>query len=316
MAPVQQPTRRALLRGVSWAVPTAAAAVAAPAVAASSPEVYSGGEYGLFVSTQYNGGYVGYSNSNDSVARVSAKTPSAYFSASPRPESDISWNDAGTCRTNSSLYVNGEGSFTPVTNSASGAAGSYGSASGFWWSVPTTSPGTGSGYISSSTATLKSGATFVTQVEVLIPAGSNASWTANNIRVAGSTWTKALSGTLDSKTATATYLSVGAVAGTWSITAPTITTLSSGAYRVTGTITFTTTADAKVTQSGTKYYGQAIIMPATLQVNPSYGWTSVSLTSYVKSATIAYTGQKTGMPSSTTLTDRLTTTSTLLNDAC
>ena len=49
---------------------------------------------------------------------------------------------------------------------------------------------------------------------------------------------------------------------------------------------------------------------------PSYGWTSFSLTSYVQSATITYTGQPAGMGSSTTLTNQLLTTSTVYPKAC
>ncbi|MCS6712081.1 amino acid oxidase [Brachybacterium sp. EF45031] len=315
-----QPSRRALLRGVSWTAPTAAVAIATPALAAS--QVKAGAEYGLFVTTGMNGGTVGY-NGTDNTGTIHPTSPTAYFSAvkaGNNPDSDINWNDASQCYTNSGLFRNGEGSFTPVTNSASGANGAYATSSGFWWSVPTTSAYTGTGYVAGSTATLQPGATFITEVEVIIPAGPNAMWTAQNIRIAGQLWNKALSSTRTTvNRTTATHLAFQTLAGSWSITAPTITTLADGSVRVTGTITYKTTATqtaSKVIQSGTIYYGQTEIMPATIQVSPSYGWTSFSLTSYVQSATISYTGQPAGMASSTTLTNQLITTSTVYNKAC
>ena len=191
--------------------------------------------------------------------------------------------------------------------------------------MPTTSTYTGTGYIAGSSATLQSGATFVTQVEIILPPDSNPTdaidepmWTAQNITIAGQKWTGTLSGTRTTQNATAPYLSTETVAGRWSITAPTITRLSDGGVRVTGTITYTTTVSSTVTQRAgtTKYYGQTEFMPATIQVVPSYGWTSFSLTSSVQSATITYTGQPAGMASSTTLTNQLLTTSTLVNRSC
>ena len=322
MSSPTQPNRRAILRGVSWTAPAAAAAIAAPALAASPVADTAGGEYGLFVTTGQNGGQLGY-NGTDYTGTIHPTTPSAYFSAvkaGRNPEADINWNDASKCRTNGSLFRNGEGSFTPAKNTTSGAEGSYISSSGFWWSVPTTAASTGSGYVAGSTATLEPGATFTTEMEVLLPAGPQAQWTAENIEINGRRWTKATSGR---RTAvdhpSGTYLAFPAVAGDWSITAPTITTLKDGSVKVTGTITFKTTAarDAStVTQKGTIYYGQTEIMPASIYVYPSYGWTSFSLTSYVQSATITYTGEPAGMGSSTTLTNQLLTTSTVYPKAC
>lgn len=319
MSTPTQPNRRALLRGVSWTAPAAAVVIATPALASSPPPATAGGEYGLFVTTGQNGSQLGY-NGNDNTGTIRPTSPTAYFSAvkaGNNPESDINWNDASQCRTNSSLFRNGEGSFTPVANSASGVDGSYVTSSGFWWSVPTTSAYTGTGYVAGSTATLQSGATFITEVELIIPAGLNAMWTAQNIRIAGQDWNKPLSSTRTTiKRSSATYLANQVVAGSWSITAPTITTLADSSVRVTGTITYTTTAAYKVTQTGSIYYGQTEIMPATIDVYPGYGWTSFSLTSHVQSATITYTGQPTGMASSTTLTNQLLTTSTVYAKAC
>lgn len=131
MHPHEHPSRRALIRGLTWVAPTAAISLQAPAFAASFPPPTAGAEYGLFVSTQYNGSYVGYSDSNNTGA-IRPTSPTAYFEAARAgnsPESDINWNDASQCHTYRSgqSAVNGEGSFTPVTNSASGANGAYAS---------------------------------------------------------------------------------------------------------------------------------------------------------------------------------------------
>lgn len=311
--------RRTLVRGAGWAVPSAIVASAAPSFAASYP-VTSSGEYGLFVSTQYNGSYIGYNGANDTGTTRPA-SPTAYFDAvksGRNPESDVRWDDGRNCMTDSRQFVvNGEGSFTPVTNSASGKDGSYVSGSGFWWSVPTTKPATGTGYIPGSTATLQRGATFVTKIETVLPKDPNARWTAQNIKIDGQTWNKRLTGKRRTQTNTgATYLQSQGVAGDWSLTAPTITERPDGGLLVTGTLTYTTTESFTVTQKGKMQYGQVEIMPGSIQVNPSYGWTSFTLTSPVKSATITYTGQSAESPSSTTLTDQLLATATLTNRRC
>ncbi|MDY6054870.1 amino acid oxidase [Micrococcus sp.] len=309
-------SRRTVTQGLAWSVPVVAGVAAAPAFAVSLTPAGVGAEYGLFVTTGMNGGTLGY-NGTDNTGTIHPTSPSAYFAAvkaGNNPEADINWNDASQCHTHGDLFRNGEGSFTPVTNSASGSNGAYASSSGFWWSVPTTSQYTGTGYVAGSTATLQSGATFTTDVEIILPA--SASWTANNIRIAGQGWTKALSGTRTTVQRSTTHLANQVVAGSWSITAPTITTQADGSLKVTGTITYRTTVAYKVTQSGTIYYGQTEIMPAAIQVVPNYGWTSFTLTSYVQSATIAYTRQPAGMASSTTLTNQLITSSTIYNRAC
>lgn len=307
--------RRTVTAGMAWAVPAVAIATAAPAFA-SSPST-GGAEYGLFVTTGLNNSEVGY-DGTDNTGELHPKTPAAYFAAvgsGNNPESDINWNDGSLCYTNSQLFRNGEGSFTPVTNSGSGKDGSYVSSSGFWWSVPTMIPESGDGYVPGSTATLQKGATFTTLVEIVLP--PSASWTADNIRVLGRRWTGAQSGKrATTKATTATHLANQMVAGDWSITAPQKTTLADGSIKVTGTVTFKTTQNYTVTQSGNTYYGQVEFMPANIYVFPGYGWTSFSLTSQVTSATIAYTGQPEGMAPTLTLSNELVTTSTVQNRAC
>ncbi|WP_106506897.1 amino acid oxidase [Brachybacterium timonense] len=309
--------RRTLVRGAGWAIPSAIVASAAPAFAASP--VKSSGEYGLFVSTQYNGSYIGYNGANDT-GTTRPTSPTAYFDAvksGRSPESDVRWDDGNNCMTDSGEFiVNGEGSFTPVANSASGADGSYVSGSGFWWSVPTTKPATGTGYIPNSTATLQNGATFVTQIEVVLPKHPQARYTAENIMIDGKTWNKQLTGRRDTvKNRGATYLESQGVKGNWSLTKPTITERPDGGLLVTGTLTYTTTESFTVTQKGKRQYGQVEIMPGSIEVFPGYGWTSFTLTSSVKSATITYT-QPAGSPSSTTLSNQLLTTATLTNRTC
>ena len=152
--------RRTLLKAGAWSAPVVIASATIPAYAASPAKIQSG----LFVTTQNNGGFVGYSGSTTSTGH--ATTPSAYFSSpAGSQEADLNWNDSTSKPTNSSSYTNGEGSFTPVTNGGTTSAGSYVTSSGFWFSVPTTSLTSGTSYISGSTATLAAGAVFVTQVE-------------------------------------------------------------------------------------------------------------------------------------------------------
>lgn len=151
---------------------------------------------GLFVTTQYSGGFVGYQAFLDSAGHAET-TPLQYFASAPNtPEADLNWSDATSQPTNNSLYANGEGSFTPVTNGATGVAGTYGTSSGFWFSVPTNNTATRTDYISGSTVTLAAGASFITQVEFTVPAGSQASWPGSNMKINGSLWNKQLTGTL------------------------------------------------------------------------------------------------------------------------
>lgn len=314
--------RRTVISGTAWATPAVISAHRLPASAASTPPAASA-EYGLFVTTGMSAqsdesmSYVGY-DQTDNPSTGYPTTPSEYFTAvksGSSPQSDIYWNDSATCYTNDAFFHNSEGSLTPVTNISSGTDGSYATSSGFWWSVPTTSPQTGTGYISGSTATLNSGATFVTDIEVIVPQG--AEYAANHIEVTQENyWTKKLSGKKTTVRGDAHYLTSQDVQGTWSVTAPTTTTLPDGSLKVTGTLTYTTTKPLQVTQTKTKYYGQTLIMPATFRMDADQGWSSFSLTSYVQSATITYTGQPSSFPSSTTLTNQLLTTSKVVNKRC
>lgn len=331
--------RRTVISGTAWATPAVISAHRLPASAASTPHPAASAEYGLFVTTgmttQINPenrnpktkNYVGYDQTDDPSTGNYPTTPSKYFAAvksGSSPQTDTHWDDSDTCYTNGAYvhtneglftyFHNSEGSLTPVTNISSGADGSYASSSGFWWSVPTTSPQTGTGYIPGSTATLNRGATFVTDIEVIVP--QKAQNAANHIKVNRDDWTKELSGRLVTVTGNATYLNSQSVAGNWSVTAPTTTTLPDGSLKVTGTLTYTTTASSTVTQAKSKYYGQTLIMPATFRMIANDGWSSFSLRSYVQSATITYTGQPSSSPSSTTLTNQLLTTSKVVNKVC
>lgn len=298
-------TRRHTLAASAWSAPLLLASATIPAYAAS--QVISGIQTGLFVTTQYNGGYVGYAGSNDSTGH--ATSPQQYFASAPNtPEADINWNDATSRPTNSNLYANGEGSFTPVTTSANGANGAYSTQSGFWFSVPTNNVATGTDYIAGSTATLAAGATFITQVEFTIPAGANAAWPGANVKIDGTVWKKQLTGNLVGLAATAPYLQTANVAGTWTAVAPTNTLNTDGSYTFRSTITYKTTQALTLTQKGTKYYGQVIIMPAQVALNPAYGWDYFSLTSSVQSANITYTANGTTATQNVT---GLTTTSKL-----
>lgn len=306
------PTRRVLLSGAAWTAPAVAVATAAPALAASPIRTYI--DQGVFVSTQYNGGYVGYQGSNFT-GPTRPTSPSAYFAAraaGDNPESDINWVD-GSGPTNSSMYVNGEGLFTPVTNGASAVNGTYGSMSGYWVSVPTTEAETGTQYIAGSSTTLAAGATFITEVRATVPNTSGGRWTLENIAVMSSrqVWNKQLTGTLSTLTASATYLSYANIAGRWTAFTPTITDNGDGTLTLTGRIQYVTTQPMTITQTGTKYYGQVTIMPATVQMNPSYGWNSFSLTSWVESATLSYTVPAGYVAPTTTTVSGLITTSTL-----
>ncbi|MSS44838.1 amino acid oxidase [Cutibacterium sp. WCA-380-WT-3A] len=310
--------RRTVIAGTAWAAPVVISSSRMPAFAASTPVPSESAQYGLFVTAgSYSTNNIGYDGTDNPGVVTAPKTPDEYFAqvkAGTDPDNDIAWTDSNTCYSDISYFRNGEGSFTPVTNSATGSPGSYASSSGFWWSVPTTSLQSGTAYIPGSSATLQAGATFVTEVELIVP--PEASFTATNIRISGFIWNKQLSGKRALRAATAANLASQTVAGTWSITAPTTTTLPDGSIRVTGTLTYQTTAPFTVTQKGTVYYGQTEFMPNNIQVMRTYGWTSFSLTSSVQSATITYTGQPADSPSSRTLFDQLLTTSKIVNKSC
>lgn len=307
-AEAQQPglSRRQLAAGAAWAAPVIAASAVVPAYAASTGDI-AGSEYGLFVTTAYNGGFVGYTHSDDA-GFDGPTSPQAYWANGGTYNPTMNVTSEG-CATNGMAKV-GAGSYTPVTNTGSGSNGGYVSSTGFWFSVPTTAVKTGTGYVPGSKAVLKAGSRFSTMVTVVVPTTSNWKWTLNNIALQGSgrKWTKTLSGSMNDLNATAPYLGTANVAGTWSASAPTIKDNGDGTATFTGTITYTTSRDYTLTQSGNKYYGQVIILPGVIQVNPAYGYKSFSLTSRVESATITYSGAE--VPN-VQLNNELQTTSTI-----
>lgn len=286
----QQPglSRRQLAAGAAWATPVIAASAVVPAYAASTGDT-AGSEYGLFVTTAYNGGFVGYTHS-DNAGFNGPTSPQAYWANGGTYTPTMNVTSEG-CFTDGMAKV-GAGSYTPVTNSGSGSNGGYVSSTGFWFSVPTTAVKTGTGYVSGSKAVLKAGARFSTLVTVVVPTTSNWKWTLNNIALQGSAqkWTKTLTGRMGDLNATAPYLGTANVAGTWNASVPTIKDNGDGTATFTGTITYTTSKDYTLTQSGSKYYGQVVILPGVIEVYPGYGFKSFSLTSQVESATITYSG--------------------------
>lgn len=304
----QQPglSRRQLATGVAWATPVIAASAVVPAYAASTGNT-AGSEYGLFVTTAHNGGFVGYTHS-DNAGFDGPTSPQAYWANGGTYTPTMNVTSEG-CVTNGMAKV-GAGSYTPVTNSGSGSNGGYVSSTGFWFSVPTTAVKTGTGYVAGSKAVLKAGARFSTLVTVVVPTTSNWEYTLKNIGLQrySQLWTKALTGRMSDLTATAPYLGTANVAGTWNASKPTIKNNGDGTATFTGTITYTTTRDYTLTQSGSKYYGQVIILPGVIEVYPGYGFKSFSLTSQVDSATITYSGAE--VPN-VQLNNELQTTSTI-----
>ena len=299
-------SRRKLATGAAWAAPIIAASAAVPAYAASTGNT-AGSEYGIFVTTVCNGGFVGYTQSDDA-AFDGPTSPQAYWANGGTYTPTMNVTSEG-CVTNGMAKV-GVGSYTPVTNSATGSNGGYVSSTGFWFSVPTTAVKTGTGYVPGSKAVLEAGARFSTQVTVVVPTTSNWKWTLNNIALQRATQkcTRALTARMVDLRATAPYLGTENVAGTWSASVPTIKNNGDGTATFTGTITYTTSRDYTLTQSGSKYYGQVLILPGVIQVDAAYGFKSFSLTSQVESATITYSGAD--VPN-VRLNNELQTTSTI-----
>ena len=270
-------SRRTIAKAGVWSAPVVAASVAVPAYAASKET--PGVQYGVYVSVQNNGGYVGYASSNNT--------------GTTNPDSDINWDDA-TSKPKYTTYVNGEGKFTPVTNSQTGANGAYMSSSGFWWSVPTKDTATGTGYIPGGSVTLAAGATFVTEVEYTVSASAQSltklgkingqSWSPSSRQLTGKTTE------LVASAGQAKYLSVAQTAGTWTAEVPTITQNSDGTYTFKGRIVYTTSKAYTMKQSGTKYYSQTNFMPAQLRFPANDGWVSYKQTSTVQVANLTYSG--------------------------
>ena len=305
----QQPTltRRQLATGAAWATPVIAASAAVPAYAASTGNT-AGSEYGLFVTTICNGGFIGYTQS-DNAGFDGPTTPQAYWANGGTYTPTMNVSSEGCVRGGAAKA--GAGSYTPVTNIGSGANGAYTSSTGFWFSVPTTAVKTGTGYVPGSKAVLKAGARFSTKVTLVVPTTSNWKYTLEHIALAraNQNWTKPLTGRLVDLPATnAKYLSNANVAGTWNASAPTIKDNGDGTATFTGTITYTTSKDYTLTQSGSKYYGQVYILPGVIEVYGGYGFDSFTLTSQVDSATITYSGAE--VPN-VQLNNELQTTSTI-----
>ena len=285
-------SRRSIAKGVAWGVPAVSLGAAAPARAASP---IPGTDRGVFVSATYNGGTIGY-QPNESTGNVGPSTLSGSFvGGTTYFESDLNWADATNKPTNSSLYVNGEGTFTPSGNSTT--AGSYGSTSGFWFSSPTTAMGTGTGY--SGTSTLASGAKFTTTFTYTIPSGTAFVYP----RVNGSTWqSSTLTASLTALTTTGNnFLSNYQANATVTLAVPTVVTNADGSKTFTGTITTTTTS--AISTTATKPYQQVTFLPP-ITLTPA-GYTSLTISSSVSSATVTTsTGQTynlSGMLQSTTI---------------
>lgn len=301
-------SRRQLAAGAAWATPVIAASAVVPAYAASTGNT-AGSEYGLFVTTSCNGGFPGYSQ-NDNAAFDAPTTPQGYWANGGSYVPTMNVTSEG-CVRGAGMSKVGAGSYTPVTNTGHGADGSYTSATGFWFSVPTTAVKTGTGYVPGSKAVLKAGARFSTKVTLVLATTSGWQYTVNNIGVGryDQYWTKPLTGRMDIPgRATAKYLSNTTVAGTWNASAPTIKDNGDGTATFTGTITYTTSKDYTLTQSGTKYYGQVYILPGVIEVYGGYGFKTFTLTSQVDSATITYSGAE--VPN-VQLNNELQTTSTI-----
>lgn len=313
------------MTAAAWSAPAILASAAIPQYSASktTPTL----EYGLYVSTGFSGSRVGHVQSGEGTVPAPT-TVAGYWEAVKNgrsPEADFSWSDATSSITNkrAQWYSNGEGSFPPVTNVDTPAKGAYAPTSGFWFSVPVPSneAQTGNGYIPNSTATLKAGATFVTDVVINIPAqadfllnGNNQSNTGIVINNFNTKWNTQRTGPIDEKKAIAdNHFIYSKIASTFTAPKPTVTINPDGSGTLRGTITVTTNRDTKLTyDSKTKrYYGQVIILP-TLSINTNYSSPSsyFELTSRVASARIDYTTPQDGS-SSITLTDALKTTSFL-----
>ena len=258
------------MRGAGWAAPVALATVAAPAVAASQPPAQYEMDLGIFVSASASAdtvGRVGYFGGNAGGVQTAADTPEESFrNGTTWAESDLNWVDGrGTTATtwNAMNAVNGEGSFTPTGNSQT--TGVYPSTTGFWFSRPTSTPGTGKIANCSGSTILASGAALTSVVTAIYAPGTSAS-VAGQIAV-GPSYTTISPGSA-AKTFTYTdgisgspkYVSPLSAKGSTTFDAPTVTTNSKGQIVVTMRYTFTT--NQAITAGTAKPYAQ-IISPHT-----------------------------------------------------
>ncbi|WP_172120079.1 hypothetical protein [Actinomyces faecalis] len=285
--------RRGLIRGAAWSVPAIAIAAAAPAAAVSSDRNVPDGKkgpYGLYVSAAATMGGTGYAGGNNNGG--------AY--TQPEPTSDALWSDARGYPVGS-YYTNGEGDFTPYSNSRSGTQNTYASTSGFWWQAPRDANGE---FIKRSTATLVKGATFVTKVTAVFPdtwepndpaTTHFTNWNGLWITDQRTIWAddKGREGTSNTQALGAPTHPVAFdnTPHTWTATPLTYTKQPDGSWLVEGTITATTTRDSKieVTAQGGRTYGQARFMPSNILIQTNNGWLGFKLTSWVQNATLTYT---------------------------
>ncbi|MBB3023834.1 hypothetical protein [Helcobacillus massiliensis] len=148
--------------------------MAAPAYAGSPQPPKRSGDYGLFVTASAEGERMGNINTTSVLADyTAADTPGESFrNGSTWVEPDKNWDDAtGRPISPTPPYHNGEGSYTPAGN-AGGSNGSYAASTGFWFSSPTKTPGTGTGY--TGTATLQPGAVFSSRITIVaMPGGTH-----------------------------------------------------------------------------------------------------------------------------------------------
>lgn len=278
------PSRRSVVKGAAWTVPTVVAAVSAPAFAMSQVST----DVGLFVSASRSQGGIGYQNGNNTGAGSST--------------SDLNWNSGAGRPANCNYYTNGEGTFTPHSTSRTGVDGSYSSSSGFWFATPRQ----GGEHVKGSTATLEAGARFTTRVTFTVPAGTNAQWVVDRIfvnvpgnpssvnpRTNPNYWhpensTTRAQGLKQGVNGTG-HLAFEQVEGTFAFSRSAHTVNEDGGITFTGELTFTTSRTVTVTDNGTTHFGQVIIMPGRLGFFDSYGWSRFELTSWVSNARITYT---------------------------
>ncbi|WP_237209153.1 amino acid oxidase [Rothia nasimurium] len=314
-------SRRSLVQAGAWSTPIVLAGTAVPAYAASMSR-QSGIQAGLFVSAALNGGNVGYVQSQESTGWPT--TPQSYFeakAAGTNPESDFNWDDSRERAQDlsSSWIANGEGSFTPVTNSGSGKPGAYANSSGFWFSVPTTNVGTGTDYVAGGSATLAAGAVFVTDVEFYVPQQANFLFNGNpqlntGMQIGSRTkWNQRRTGTLSDVLNTgATYLAQAGVQSNWVADAPTVTLNPDGSGTFRGRITVTTAKPLTVTyDSKGRLYAQVVIMPSPVTIQSAYytAQSRLQFTSYIQSGTITYSSN--GVTGSRVFSNELHTTTVL-----
>lgn len=271
-------TRRRATQGVAWAIPALVATGAAPAVAASPGTVTL--DYGVFVTSVYTqpGGYFGSDPTGVSTTSAPSTVPGSFSGGRTTGTSDLRWIDGSGPQAGATSYQNGSGSFTPGGTSTT--AGRNDGRSGFWFSAPTTAPGTGTGYVGS--ATLAAGATFTTTFTYTIPAGSAFVYPT----YFGKSWNTAGTATLAhlNPTGNANLVDLQAAASL-TFSTPTVTTNADGSKTFTGVITTKTTE--AITVSAGKI-GQVTFLPQVSVYSTSYS--SFSMTSQISSAVITYSG--------------------------